>query len=408
MPKQQKTNLIALSGGEPVRKDPFSPWPYFAADEITAVNKVLRSGKVNYWTGEECKHFEKEFADYHGRKHGIALANGTVALELALYSLGIGVGDEVIIPCRTFIATASAVVTRGAIPVMADIDRASQNITAETIQAVITPSTKAIIVVHLAGWPCDMDSIIEVAKRHDLKIVEDCAQTHGAIYKDKRAGSFGDAAAFSFCQDKIMTTGGEGGMLLMDDCSVWKNAWSYKEHGKSYDAVFSREHITGFRWVHESFGTNLRMTEMQAAIGRQQLKKLQCWIEKRRSNAERLTECFSEIPALRVTIPPNDIEHAYYKYYVFVRPELLQTGWTRDRIIQAINAEGIPCATGSCPEIYLEKAFEHNNLQPVKRMPNARELSETSLMFFVHPTLGYSEISDTCCAVRKVLEEATR
>ena len=334
------------------------------------------------------------------------MTNGTVALELALYALGIGPGDEVITTSRTFIASASCIVMRGATPVLADVDPVSQNVTSETIRPCITSRTKAIIAVYLAGWPCDMDPIMELARQHGLKVIEDCAQAHGATYKGRPVGSLGDVAAFSFCQDKIMTTGGEGGMLTTNDETVWRKAWEYKDHGKSYDAVYNRQHPPGFRWLHESFGTNWRLTEMQSAIGRLQLRKLPEWLRNRQRYAAILTEVFLTIPALRVTVPPVDIGHAYYKYYVFVRPEVLASGWDRDRVMNAIVAEGIPCFSGSCSEIYLEKAFD--GIRPAERLPVAKDLGETSLMFLVHPTLSEQDLLDTCRAVGKVIAEAVR
>ncbi|AEG15303.1 Glutamine--scyllo-inositol transaminase [Desulfofundulus kuznetsovii DSM 6115] len=399
---------LAIEGGKPIRTSPLPPWPFFEQDEIDAATSILKSGKVNYWTGEEGRLFEQEFASFAGCKYAVAVANGTVALELALYALGIGPGDEVIVTSRTFIASASCVVMRGARPVMADVDPVSQNITAETVKAALTPRTKAIIAVHLAGWPCDMDPILELAREKGLFVVEDCAQAHGATYKGRPVGSLGDVAAFSFCQDKIITTGGEGGMLTTNSKEIWEKAWSYKDHGKSYEAVYHRQHPPGFRWLHESFGTNWRLTEMQAAIGRVALRKLPGWLQVRRRNAAILTECFANLPALRVTPPPESIEHAYYKYYVFIRPEALKSGWNRDRVMAAICAEGIPCFTGSCSEIYLEKAFEKEGLRPPERLKVAKELGETSLMFLVHPTLSEKDIYDTCCAVEKVLRVATR
>lgn len=399
--------IPAVSGGEPIRTIPLPSWPFFTDDEIQAASAPLKSGRVNYWTGMEGRLFEQEWADFAGCEYAVAVANGTVALELALHALGIGPGDEVIVPCRTFIASASCAVVRGVTPVMADVDPVSQNITAETAAAVLTPQTKAIIAVHLAGWPCEMDPILELAREKGLYVIEDCAQAHGATYKGRPAGSFGDAAAFSFCQDKIVTTGGEGGMLTTNRREVWERAWSYKDHGKSYDAVYHREHPPGFRWLHESFGTNWRLTEMQAAIGRVQLNKLPAWVEKRRRNAAILTERFAELPALRVTLPPKDIGHAYYKYYAFLRPEALRDGWNRDRVIEAIRAEGIPCHSGSCSEIYLEKAFEKEGLQPAQPLPIAKGLGETSLVFLVHPTLSETDMDDTARAVEKVLQFAT-
>lgn len=401
-------NTATLKKELPVRTTPFAPWPYFEEDETNAVLEVMRSGQVNYWTGEQGRLLEQEFADYTSCNYAIALANGTVALELALYALGVGPGDEVITTSRTFIASASAAVMRGATPVIADVDPNSQNITAETIEAVLTPQTKAIIAVHLAGWPCDMDEIMALAKARGIKVIEDCAQAHGATYKGRPVGSLGDVAAFSFCQDKIMTTGGEGGLLTTNDKDIWEKAWSFKDHGKSYDAVYNRDHPPGFRWLHESFGTNWRLTELQSAIGRLQLRKLPAWYEARRRHAAILTERFSSIDALRVTCPPPEAGHAYYKYYVFVRPERLRAGWNRDHVMQAINNEGIPCFSGSCSEIYLEKAFVEASLGPARPLPVARELGETSLMFLVHPTLAEQDMFDTVEAVEKVMAYATR
>jgi dTDP-4-amino-4,6-dideoxygalactose transaminase len=382
-------------------------WPYFAQDEIEAAAGVLASGKVNYWTGEEGRQFEKEFAAFARCKYAVALANGSVALECALKALGIGPGDEVITTSRTFIASASCAVMVGARPVIADVDRESQDITAETIRRVLTPCTKAIVAVHLAGWPCEMDGILALARERGIKVVEDCAQAHGATYKGQPVGSLGDVAAFSFCQDKIMTTAGEGGMVTTNSDELWNTMWSLKDHGKSYDAVYHREHAPGFRWLHESFGTNWRLSEVQSAVGRIQLKKLPQWLSVRRKYGKILTNEFATLPGLRVTVPPKHIEHAYYKYYAFVRPEALRPEWSRDRIIEAIKAEGIPCFSGSCSEIYLERAFPPE-WRPKERLAVARELGETSLMFLVHPTLTEEHILATCEAVKKVMGAAVR
>lgn len=382
------------------------PWPLFEQDEIDATVRVLRSGKVNYWTGNEGKEFEKEFAEWTGTRHAIAVANGTLGLELALRSLGIGPGDDVITTPKTFIASASCVIAVGARPVFADVDRESQTITAESISRVLTPATKAILLVHLAGWPCEMDDIMELARSRGLKVIEDCAQAHGATYKGRQVGSIGDIGEFSFCQDKIMSSG-EGGMLTLDPDDLYERAWGYKDHGKSYDAVYRRKHPPGFQWLHESFGSNLRLTEIQSAIGRLQLKKLPGWLEARRRFAAELSACFTDVPGLRVTIPPSHCGHAYYKYYAFVRPEALREGWDRARVQGEILARGVRCFAGSCSEIYLEKAFP-TELRPPERLPIARELGETTLMFLVHPTLSDEYIGKTCDAVSQVMREATR
>jgi dTDP-4-amino-4,6-dideoxygalactose transaminase len=368
---------------------------------------VLRSGKVNYWTGDEGRRFEEEFAACAGCKYGVALANGTVALELALYALGVGEGDEVVTASRTFIASASCATMRGARPVIADVDRESQNLTAETVRAVLTPRTRAIVAVHLAGWPCDMDPILELARQYSLKVIEDCAQAHGATYKGRPVGSMGDAAAFSFCQDKIITTGGEGGLLVTNDENVREKAWSFKDHGKSFEAVYRRTHAPGFRWLHESFGTNWRMTEVQSAIGRAALRKLPEWVAVRRRNASILTSYFQPLEAMRVTVPPVEIGHSYYKYYAFVRADRLKRGWDRDRIVAEINAGGAPCFTGTCSEIYLEKAFPAE-LRPRERLPVSRELGDTSVMFLVHPTLSEEDLHYVGRVAAGVIMNATR
>jgi dTDP-4-amino-4,6-dideoxygalactose transaminase len=384
----------------------FSPWPSYTAEEAEAVSNTLLSNQVNYWTGNQCREFENEFADWAGVKHAVALANGTLALDIALKALNIGSGDEVIVTPRTFIASISCVVNAGAIPVFADVELDSGNISARTIQRVLTPRTKAIICVHLAGYPCDMDPIMELAAKHDLKIIEDCAQAHGARYKGRSVGSIGHIGAWSFCQDKIMTTGGEGGMVTTNDESLWRAMWAYKDHGKSYEAVYERQHEPGFRWLHESFGTNWRMLEMQAVIGRIQLRKMQQWALLRKTNARKLAETCQSVPALRIPHEPVDIEHAHYKFYVYVRADKLSVSWSRDRIVEEINALGVPCFQGSCSEVYLEKAFEGTGWRPEQRLPNARELGESSLMFLVHPTLTMEEISKTCEAIQMVMEKA--
>lgn len=386
----------------------FPGWPQFDDAEIAAVATVLRSGRVNRWTGEENALFEREFAASVGCHYAVAVANGTVALELALLALGVGPGDEVIVSSRTFIATASAVVMRGARPVVADIDPVTQNLTAETVTAQLTSRTRAIIAVHLAGWPCDLDQLLELARAHGLFLIEDCAQAQGARYKGRPVGSFGAAAAFSFCQDKIMTTGGEGGMLVTNDPLVWERAWAFKDHGKDFRSVFERAHHPGFRWLHHTFGTNWRMTEMQAAIGRVALRKVTSWVIKRRRHAALINAFFHHIPGLRVTVPTAEYFHAYYKYYCFVDPEQLKCGVTRDQVMLAINAAGIPCFSGSCSEIYREQAFVRAGLIPAARLPTAKELGETSLMFLVHPTLTNGHIVKTCEVVSRVMAEAVR
>jgi len=376
----------------------FSPWPSFTQEEVDTVQDVLLSNKVNYWTGDECREFEKEFSEFSGSKYAVALGNGTLALDVAFKALNIADGDEVIVTSRTFIASISSIVNAGAVPVFADVDLSSQNITPESIRSVITDKTKAIVCVHLAGWPCDMDEIMSIANEYDLYVIEDCAQAHGAKYKEKSVGSIGHIGCWSFCQDKIMTTGGEGGMVTTNDESLWRKMWAYKDHGKSYEAVYEREHPEGFRWLHDSFGANWRMTEMQAAIGRIQLKRMSDWHKKRLSNANSIWSVAKQCKGLRVSTIPSHIEHAAYKCYVFVKGGVE----LRDKMMMEINKKDVPCYSGSCSEVYLEKAFDNTGFRPKERLPFAKELGETSLMFLVHPTLTKEEIQKTCDVLTEV------
>jgi dTDP-4-amino-4,6-dideoxygalactose transaminase len=382
-------------------------WPYYAEDEIQAVTDVLNSGKVNYWTGSVARQFEQAYASYVGVKHAIAVANGTVALDLAWIALGVGQGDEVIVTSRTFLASVSSIVLAGAIPVFADVDLDSQNITVETIAPLITPRTKAILCVHLAGWPCDMPKITALARQRHLYVIEDCAQAHGAQINGQAVGSFGDIAAFSFCQDKIITTGGEGGLVTTNNDEWWQKMWSYKDHGKSYDTVYHKEHPEGFRWLHESFGTNWRITEVQAAIGLKQLAKLDAWIEQRQANTHALFAQLGNLPALRIPEVPDNFYHAYYKAYVFILPETLKEGWSRARIMHEINEAGVMCFSGSCSEVYLEKAFDNTTFRPPQPLANARMLGDVSLTFLVHPTLTEQDLIATGKIVRSIIEHAS-
>ncbi len=383
----------------------FSPWPSFSEEEVTAVSEVLRSNKVNYWTGQEGRMFEQEFAAFTDCNHAVAVANGTLALDLALTCLNLEKGDEVIVTSRTFIASISSIINAGAIPIFADVELDSQNISARTIQTVLTKNTKAVICVHLAGWPCEMDDIMALSTAHDFYVIEDCAQAHGAKYKGRSVGSIGHIGAWSFCQDKIMSTGGEGGMLTTNDEDLWRTAWAFKDHGKSYAAVYEKEHPPGYRWLHESFGTNWRLTEMQSAIGRIQTKRMPQWQKTRNTYAKQILHCCEKFDFIYVPEVPNYIEHAFYKCYAFVKTENLPESRNRDKIISALNDSGIPSFSGSCSEVYLEKAFDNTTYKPQKSLPNAKILGEISLMFLVHPTLTQQEIDTTCQAIKKVFSE---
>ncbi|WP_133489610.1 DegT/DnrJ/EryC1/StrS family aminotransferase [Aliiroseovarius marinus] len=386
-----------------------SNWPVFDEEQIAAVTEVLRSGKVNAWTGPDVWAFEEEFADWFGVPHAIAMANGTVTLDAALHVLGLSDGDEVIVTPRSFIASASSVSLKGGVPVFADVDPDSQNITADTIAPLITPRTKGIIPVHLGGWPCDMAAIMDLARAHDLWVIEDCAQAHGAMIGEQHVGGFGTFGSFSFCQDKIMTTGGEGGMLTTADRDLWSKAWSFKDHGKDYDVVFNTEHPPGFRWLHGAGpGTNLRMTGPSAAIGRVQLKRLADWRAHRTANAGILARALSGLEAIRLPDVPDDLTHAYYRFYAFVRPEALKNDWSRDRIIAEVSGGGFPIFSGSCSEIYREGTFTRYGLGPDAPLPVARDLGDTSLCFLVDPTWATERTQALGDCLQTVIGNATR
>lgn len=385
-----------------------SLWPMYESDEIEAVTAVLESGRVNaLHHGENCKAFEREFAQACDMPYAIAAANGTLALELGLRALQIGPGDEVIVPARSFMASASCVVAVGAVPVFADVDPATQNINAETVAQVMTPRTRAVIVVHLAGHPCAMDELIVLTEAYDIKILEDCAQAHGARFKGRPIGSFGHASAFSFCTDKIMSTGGEGGMLLLREEDDWARAWAYKDHGKNPHVVTQAQTGARFRWLHESFGSNFRMTEMQAAIGLRQLQKLPGWIEDRRRHAAILSDILDDHRALRLIVPADDCEPSYYKYYAFVQTDRLAPGWSRDAILEAAIAAGLPCQSGTCPEIYREQACARAGYRPDTALRNAQTLGEESIMMPVDHTMEDDDIFYMGTTLRAILDTAT-
>jgi len=395
-----------------MKKIQFTPWPFFDKEIISAVNDLLTSGKVNQWTGNEVYAFEEEYARYLGVKHAIAMANGSVTMDVALRVLGVRSGDEVVVTSRSFVASASCVALTGALPVFADVDVNSGNITADTIQTVLTKKTKAVIVVHLAGWPCEMDSIVKLCRKNNIYLIEDCAQAHGAKYNGKPVGTFGHFASFSFCQDKIFTTGGEGGLLVTNDRTLWKKAWGLKDHGRDFDVVFNRKSSTGFKWMVNSFGTNYRMTAIQAAIGRIMLRRLDGWVSIRRSFARHLNKELRGLEGIQITEPSKEFFHAYYKYYVYIRPEVLVKGWNRDRILAELSEAGIPCGVGACPEIYREKAFinfrKHLGLIDQEFKPVAQRLGETSMMFLVHPTLTMEHMNFTIKILKNILSKATK
>ena len=347
----------------------FPTWPVYAEDERDAVERVLLSGKSNYWTGEEGKLFESEFAAWCGVSHALCVCNGTIALELALRGCGIGKGDEVIVTPRSFLASAAAVVAVGATPVFADVELNSGNITVETISKVTTEKTRGIIAVHIGGWPAEMPAIMEFATCKNIKVIEDCAQAHGAAIHGEKVGTFGHASAFSFCQDKIISTGGEGGMVVTNDQAIRDTIWSLRDFGRDRKAFLSNDHPPGFRWLQHQFGTNARMTEMQAAIGRCQLQKVDGWVVQRNLNASAIEEQLQQVDGVVALSVPEHLRHAYYRVNMLASDEQL-----RDHLIIAFKASGIAATIGPCPEIYREPAFGSANLTPPARLSIAEEL----------------------------------
>lgn len=374
-------------------------WPIITEPMINSVSNILKSGKLNQWNNNTVKDFEKKFADTFGVNYAIAVFNGTVALELCVKTLDLKKGDEIIVTPRTFIASASCCAWYGIKPIFVDVDINSQNITLETIKSAITERTKAVILVHLAGWPCDLEEICKFCREKGIYIIEDCAQAHGAKYKDKSVGSWGDINAWSFCQDKIITTGGEGGMVTTNCPHLFKLAWSLKDHGKGYDTVYNKIHSKGFRWLHDNIGTNWRMMPIQATIGIHALDELDDWVNHRRDIAKIYNETLKDINGVRLTIPPDYIYHSYYKYYFFIDP--LKFKITRDEIIDLINNEGIFCQVGSCSEVYLEKALE--NYKPDNELPITKDLFETSLLLKCDPCVSKDMAVDSVNKIKKIL-----
>ena len=376
-------------------------WPLMNSKMINSVADVLTSGKLNQWNNSAVKEFEKKYAKYVGCNYAVAVFNGTVALELCVKTLGIKEGDEVIVTPRTFLASASCCAWYGIKPVFVDVDKNSQNITLETIKSAITNKTKAVILVHLAGWPCDLEEICCFCREKGIYIIEDCAQAHGAKYKGKSVGRWGDNNAWSFCQDKIITTGGEGGMITTNCPHLFKRAWSLKDHGKGYDTVFNTKHPSGFRWLHKNIGTNWRMMPMQAVIGSHALDELESWVQHRRGIATLYNDELKNIEGIRLTIPPDYIYHSYYKYYFFLNPDRFNC--SRDELIEQINKEGVFCQVGSCSEIYKEDALKH--YAPNNQLQITQNLFKTALLLKCDPCISIELAKKDINIIKRLLLE---
>ena len=384
-------------------------WPVFEADELAAVDAVLRSGNVNYWTSRECHDFEAAWSSAHGGRRSISMANGSLTLDVAMRALEIGPGDEVIVSPRSYVASAMCVVLAGAKPIFADVDPISGCINHETAEAVRSPRTRAVIPVHVGGWPCDMPKLLDWAQGHGIRVIEDCAQAHGGHIDGRPLGTFGAIASWSFCQDKIVTTGGEGGMLSTDEGELYERCWSLSQHGKErLDATRTiKDGDAGrFRWLVTREGTNLRMTSMQAAIGIRQLGKLPEWSEARRRNAGIMQDALRTIA--NIEVPPTPPGHAHYRCTAFTSGE--DAAPLRDELIASLRESGLAASTGSCGEVYREKLFQSRGFSPAHagrgavddqgRLRVARQLADTSLAFLVHHTIDRSTMQDYAGLVR--------
>jgi len=412
---------LAIDGGTPVRTNPYSPWPYFWEQEKQAVREVLDSGKVNYWTGFRGMEFQRQWAEYCGVKHAIAVNSGTSALHVAAAAACIGPGDEVICPSYTFIGTAAAVCHQNAVPVFVDVDERTYNLDPAAVENAITPKTKAIIAVHLHGHPAEMDPLLGLAEKHDLVVIEDAAQAHGAEYRGRKIGAIGHLAAFSFCQDKIITTGGEGGMVTTNNDEYAEVGRSFKDHGyweEEHKDLLQMEAL--YPYIHHRVGFNYRMTEMQSVIGMVALKRLDDWVNKRRENAHYLTERIGRIPQLAPPYEAPHVKHAFYKYAFTIKPDTLKC--TRDDFIRALRAEGIPCAAGVPPSNQMEEVFQkHVGYGDTKcpfacpiygeapdyakmKTPVAERLFAKTIWLLVHPTVERKDLEDVAAALDKVAE----
>ncbi len=388
-------------------------YPYYNKSSIEKVKKILESGRVNYWTGDECKNFEKEFSNYHKVKYSLSVSNGSVALEMALKALNLKKTDSVIVTPRSFVASASCVLNLGLKPIFADIDN-NGNLSIEGIKKVYIKNVKAIVLVHLNGLSCDLDPILKFVKQKKLFLIEDCSQAHGAIYKGGKVGSFGHISTWSFCQDKIMSTGGEGGMISTNNTKLWLKLWSLKDHGKNYKSVFYKKHKTGFKWLHDDLGSNYRMTEMQATIGRVQLKSLDQQIKKRNLIANLYLNGLKDYylkydilkkPDFKYQTHPikknNQSIHAFYRLNLYINKNKIK----QTKLIQQLNKNKINCGVGSCPEIYREKIFKKLKFYPKKRLINAKLLGETSIAFPIDPYKAFTKIKSEINSIKRILNK---
>ena len=335
---------LSICGGQPVRTAPWPAWPQHGPEDERALLDVLHSGK--WFLGEKVVEFERTFADYHQAKYGVSVCNGTVAIQVALEAIGIAPGDEIIVPSYTFIATASAVSTTGGIPVFVDVDADTYLIDPDAVEAAITEQTKAIIAVHIAGQPADLDRLTEIAGKHSIRLIEDSAQAHNAAWKGRKVGAIGDLGTFSFQASKNLNSG-EGGFITTDDCELDERAWSIHNCGRAREGQW---------YEHPLIGGNYRMSEFHAALLLAQMRNLDEQTARRGTNGPLLTSLLSEIDGIRpLKVDERVTTHAYH-LYAFRYDSQSFGGVPRDRFLEALRAEGVPCAAGYRP-LYKEPAF---------------------------------------------------
>ncbi|TAM78936.1 MAG: DegT/DnrJ/EryC1/StrS family aminotransferase [Acidobacteria bacterium] len=392
---------LAILGGKPVRERPFPSWPVFDDSEERALVNVLRSGKwwrYSYGEGLELREredsqsrsrvaeFQEAFARFQGAKYGVGCANGTAAIEVALKALGIGPGDEVIVPPYTFIATASAVLMNNAVPIFADIDLETFNMSPPQAEKAITPSTRAIIVVHFAGHAADMGAFQQIAARHNLILIEDAAHAHGGAWNGRGLGSIGHAGTFSFQASKNMTAG-EGGLITVSDKDLAIKCESYMWAGRDFDRPW---------YEHHRLGWNYRMTEFQGAILIEQLKRIAAQNATRHQNAVYLNRRLAEIHGIRPLAQRDYATSHSHHIYIF-RFDQSVFGISRDEFLTALEAEGIPCSGGYAHPIYKNPMFLHQDFYP-RGCPLA--------CGHYNHTIDYASFADTCPNAERACEEA--
>ena len=378
-------------------------WPNFSEKLISKVNKTIRSGKINYTTGTYGKLFETKFSKFVGNKYSVAICNGTAALEVAIKSLELPKNSEIIVPARSFFSSASCIVNTGHVPVFADVDLLTQNISLAEIKKKITKKTKAIICVHLAGLPCDMNNIKKLANKKKIKIIEDCSQAHGASIENRQVGSFGDISTWSFCNDKIISTLGEGGMISTNKKNLYDFSKKYINHGTNQK---SKKNFQKFLYNKDLFGTNLRITEIQSLAGLEQLKNLKKIQKKRELFSKNFFDLISKYNNYFYSyFPSQKIKSAWYRFYFFVRSDIRNYKKVRFKIINDFNQNHIKCFTGSCPEIYLEKSFRKLKNFKFIRLKNCKILGETSIALDVNHTLKYSKHRKNLLKMKTIIEK---